>query len=405
MKAADPKRNLFLKSILSIIVVLIYSFNLLIMSSNRFFSFFNELNVGSIFIVIFIMMIGTLRIRIPKQIYFYVIMIAYYFISVMINHGGIMSAVQQTYIIIFVVTMYNCDFDRTSIIIATIANVIVWVMWIANSRQYGSIYLMSKKGVAFNSNTVSELLFFSYIVVILFSRLLPKNRKVVYTLKGNEIKHPHIFLQLVFLLITLWGLIQTQSRTSVIVFVLFNVLFFISPKVFNRKNVLIITGVILIGGLIFPIIYIALQSNYALINWVTKVTGKSLFTGREYTWMFLVRYLVSEKKALIFGLGQNSAIRLADFLMNVHNSYLAYLMFFGIIGLILFMIFILFLVNDICDGLETSCRDFCLSCIFATWVVLIILYTETIAVWPVFVIIPYFIMCIGGNKALQRTSL
>ena len=79
-------------------------------------------------------------------------------------------------------------------------------------------------------------------------------------------------------------------------------------------------------------------------------------------------------------------------------------MFFGVIGLILYFIFVMFLVNDICDGLETSNREFFLSCIFATWVVLIILYTETIAVWPVFMIIPYFIMCIGGNRSLQKAD-
>lgn len=36
---------------------------------------------------------------------------------------------------------------------------------------------------------------------------------------------------------------------------------------------------------------------------------------------------------------------------------------------------------------------------------MIILYTETIAVWPVFVIIPYFIMCIGGNRSLQSAEI
>jgi hypothetical protein len=154
----------------------------------------------------------------------------------------------------------------------------------------------------------------------------------------------------------------------------------------------------------FPVFYLSLQNNYKIINWVKTVTGKSLFTGREYTWNYLFQHLIGNSKAIIFGIGQKPAIQLADFLTNVHNSYLAYLMFFGVIGLVLYFIFIMFLVNDICDGLETNNRDFFLSCIFATWVVLIILYTETIAVWPVFVIIPYFIMCIGGNRTLQNVG-
>ena len=71
---------------------------MLIMSSNRFFAFFSGLNVGPIFILIFLLMIGTFSIRLPRQIYLYAIMVAYYVLAVIINHGGIMSALQQLYI-------------------------------------------------------------------------------------------------------------------------------------------------------------------------------------------------------------------------------------------------------------------------------------------------------------------
>ena len=404
MQGSEVKRNLFLKNISSILIVLIYSFNMLIMSSNRFFAFFSGLNVGPIFILIFLLMIGTFSIRLPRQIYLYAIMVAYYVLAVIINHGGIMSALQQLYIIIFVMAMYNCDFSRTSLWIATLANLFVWVMWIVNGKQYGSVYLSTQKGLSFNSNTVSELLLFSYIVVTIFSKFLFNKSRVVYIFHGREIKHPHLVFHVLFFAITLWGIWQTESRTSAIVFIIFNILYLISPKKLNRKSVLIITAVILAGGLIFPVFYLSLQNNYKIINWVKTVTGKSLFTGREYTWNYLFQHLIGNNKAIIFGIGQKPAIQLADFLTNVHNSYLAYLMFFGVIGLVLYFIFIMFLVNDICDGLETNNRDFFLSCIFATWVVLIILYTETIVVWPVFVIIPYFIMCIGGNRELQNTG-
>lgn len=157
---------------------------------------------------------------------------------------------------------------------------------------------------------------------------------------------------------TLWGIWQTESRTSAVVFIIFNVLYLLSPKRLNRKGVLIITAIILAGGLIFPVFYLSLQTNYKVINWVKAVTGKSLFTGREYTWNFLFQHMIGNRKSIFFGIGQKPAIQLASFLSNVHNSYLAYLMFFGAIGLILYFIFVMFLVNDICDGLETNNRNF-----------------------------------------------
>lgn len=404
MQGSEVKRNLFLKNISSILIVLIYSFNMLIMSSNRFFAFFSGLNVGPIFILIFILIIGTFSIRVPKQYPLYIVMVAYYILSVIINHGGLISALQQAYIIIFVMAMYNCNFTRASLRIVTAANLFVWIMWVINGRQYGSVYLSTLKGMSFNSNTVSELLLFSYMVVTIFSKVSSNKSHVVYLFHGKEIKHPYFILRVLFFAVTLWGIWQTESRTSAVVFIIFNVLYLLSPKRLNRKGVLIITAIILASGLIFPVFYLSLQTNYKVINWVKAVTGKNLFTGREYTWNFLFQHLIGNRKAIIFGIGLRPAIQLADFLTNVHNSYLAYLMFFGVIGLILYFIFVMFLVNDICDGLETSNREFFLSCIFATWVVLIILYTETIAVWPVFMIIPYFIMCIGGNRSLQKAD-
>lgn len=119
MQGSEVKRNLFLKNISSILIVLIYSFNMLIMSSNRFFAFFSGLNVGPIFILIFILLLGTFSIRIPKQLPLYIIMIAYFILAVIINHGGLMSALQQVYIIIFVMAMYNCNFTKSSLWIAT----------------------------------------------------------------------------------------------------------------------------------------------------------------------------------------------------------------------------------------------------------------------------------------------
>lgn len=404
MRGSEGKRNVFLKNVLSIIIVLIYSFNILIMSSNRFFSFFNGLNVGPIFVLIFLLLLGTFSIRVPKQLPLYIIMIVYYILAVIINHGGLMSALQQVYIIIFVMAMYNCNFTKSSLWIATAANLFVWIMWIINGRQYWSVYISTQKGISFNSNTVSELLLFSYMVITIFSKVLFNKSRIVYLFHGKEIKHPYLIMRVIFFVITLWGIWQTESRTSAIVFIIFNILYLISPKRLNRKNVLVITAIILAGGLIFPVFYLSLQTNYKIINWVRTVTGKNLFTGREYTWNYLFQHLSGNGKAIIFGIGQKPAIQLASFLSNVHNSYLAYLMFFGAIGLILYFAFVMFLVNDICDGLETGNRDIFLSCIFATWVVLIILYTETIAVWPVFVIIPYFIMCIGGNRSLQRAN-
>ena len=206
MQGSEVKRNVFLKNVLSIIIVLIYSFNMLIMSSNRFFAFFSGLNVGPIFILIFLLMIGTFSIRLPRQIYLYAIMVAYYVLAVIINHGGIMSALQQLYIIIFVMAMYNCDFSRTSLWIATLANLFVWVMWIVNGKQYGSVYLSTQKGLSFNSNTVSELLLFSYIVVTIFSKFLFNKSRVVYIFHGREIKHPHLVFHVLFFAITLWGI-------------------------------------------------------------------------------------------------------------------------------------------------------------------------------------------------------
>ena len=121
-------------------------------------------------------------------------MVAYYVLAVIINHGGIMSALQQAYIIIFVMAMYNCDFTRASLrIVTALANLFVWVMWIVNGRQYGSVYLSTQKGLSFNSNTVSELLLFQlHSGNNIQQSILFNKSRVVYIFHGKEIKHPHL---------------------------------------------------------------------------------------------------------------------------------------------------------------------------------------------------------------------
>src|SRR5699024_11826901 len=70
--------------------------------------------------------------------------------------------------------------------------------------------------------------------------------------------------------------------------------------------------------------------------YIQNITGKSLFTGREYIWLNTIN-LVSEKP--YFGYGMSA--RLPDLMMtkyDAHNTYLQITLETGYIGLILYLL-------------------------------------------------------------------
>lgn len=398
-------KNSKLRNIASALTVLIYCLNLLMMSHNSLFSIFNQINAGPIFFFILLLLLASRLIEIPSFCWTAFFMCVYSVICTQINHGGIMSAFQQVYIFIYLLMLFNCKFSKRIFKTIIVVNCFVWIMWIFQvslSKNYYLVWMNQGVGNTFNSNTVSELLVFTFITATNLSNILIRDKYTISFRKHIISKNPQRLFQFLMFLFTIIGVIRCDSRTSLLVLAIFFILDFIIPKkMWNKAGILLTTTLIIAGGILWPFIYVSLQNNYSIRNWVLKTTGKDFYTGRQWLYTVFFRTMGNNIKSWLFGYGQRTAINTSEYLTNIHNTYLGYILFFGIIGLALFIALLILIVKTVLDNLYDENRFICLECIFAIWTILITIYTETILIWPIFLMIPYFIIGFGTNESLQ----
>lgn len=397
----STKQDIALRRISAFGIVLLYCLNIIMMSSSRLFQLFNGFRFGIFYLIIVVLLLFTRTIKFPDYFKASIILIVYCFIAIRINHGGVNSAIQQVYVLALFLAIYNCKFSKDILKLVIAANTFVWLMWMINSKDYFSIFISGSAGESFNSNTVAQLLLFTYCInCVLSQRMFFNNIHV--TLHDKPI-NVYKIIQFVLGIVTFIGITNCESRTSAVALLLFMALYFLPIKeILNQKRILIITTVIILGGIVWPIVYLSLQRVPAVSTFVYNLTGKSMYTGREWLWGHFFSYLGKDFSRWTFGLGQNTAYRMLRDLINIHNSYLAYLMFFGVVGLLLYIAFLYKSLLGICKYIDTPSRDFTINCIIILWIVLLTLYTETIVVWSSFLMVPYFMIALGNNQSMNE---
>lgn len=337
---------------------------------NNYFFYLNFL----VFILVFIMQY-RLNIKDFELIIFILLFIIYGLATLFITGGGFGSIIISVYSIIAYWAIKKSKLSDKYLIFITIFFIILNVYWVINSPGSYVNYILYKES-SFNSNTVGSVLLYTSIYSTIFIRKL--------NWKWSN------FLSLVIYVTSFWGIINTRSRGSLIVFLIFIILDSIFPKKIWRKRgfTLAVSFCIIIFGVMFTYIYLKM---YLLgINIVIPIINKPLFTGREIIWKNFYDLITQNYISLLFGLGSKVDLWKGQDL-NLHNGYLTVITNFGIIGFLMYYAFWIKQIRNIYRKGKLS--EYQVRLILVFLCVLLYGYIEVSILWHVMFFFNF--MCLG----------
>lgn len=354
------------KNIGNNILVLIIALNLLSFLDKKIFDIYESIfYYGNLLILIAVFVF--LRTKITKEeiinIMFMLIILIYSTFTLFITKGGFGSVITLLYSYFLLLNLYKFKYDNKNIKRLLIVLILVNFYWAYNSTDY---YIKSKfyREEYINSNTVGMLLMYTAIYIKIFLKKL--NAK------------SYKFLVMFIYIISLWSIINVQSRGALISLIAFIVLDNLTPKKIwkYRKNTLFVFVTIIFLGTIFPFLYINMYLSGK--DFLIPFVKKSLYTGRESIWVNFINLMGKKPISWLFGLG--SRVNLWDYgSLNLHNNYLAIIANFGIIGYILYYYFIILQINNIYKYKHIT--NVSISSIIGFLCVLIIGYVEVSTLW------------------------
>jgi len=156
-------------------------------------------------------------------------------------------------------------------------------------------------------------------------------------ISGNWIRAAVLIAVIYIQIIIVW------SATSVIVLVLFGLLFFVGKKELISK-ISLTTLFIIISILSLIVVSVGLLDRIpAISNFISHYLGKSAtMSGRTYIWSLSLSLI---KKHLLFGLGAGSHVLYHSRYYTGHNQYLNLMLEGGIPQLLLFVTLIIYITN------------------------------------------------------------
>lgn len=220
-----------------------------------------------------------------------------------------------------------------------------------------------------NPNTLGMYLMFTFM---LWDNL--------YHIK-NKWKYRILFV--LILIVTFKGMLNLQSRGTMVAVVLFLVLKSVPLKIFKSDLVFPIAMGIMVVCTVFPFIFLNLYKN----NFEFVFLGKSLYTGREKIWTTMFEQLNNTKRSWLVGLGSKAQIRVRHG-QNIHNDYFATIVNFGLIGFALHSTYMIGYLKRACDMLKSSETN-------RKWIymfiasVLMLGATETVTHWAAIFVFSY----------------
>ncbi len=371
--------------IASTAIILVYCVHCFFLSSNAFIWYVKgfHFSIMAFFYVLFLALFHRIKVN---EFRFLIVFVSYAVFSVFMNNSQIKSFVTFFYIALICTTFRNVILDKRLMWMILLTNFFVWLAWIPASQSYW----VSVFGTdAFNSNSVGVILFFTYSTMC----VLGKKIKIRWYKK----------LISIISVLTAMGIWGTRARLSMLMFLLFVMLYFWIPNsVWSKRRILIITLIILGIAFLVPSLYLSMGENYLIRQIVYEYTGKYFLSGRDLIWKGIYNSFSSSSGNLWFGFGSNTALGMfherAD---NLHSTYLQILWEFGLIGAILFCIFIFLWIKSALKASFDSDRQFLLGCIFTFWSVLLAAMGETMMVWGLMMPMCYFL--IGLSLAEFRT--
>ena len=212
-----------------------------------------------------------------------------------------------------------------------------------------------------NPNTIAIIIVFTALFLELYVDSHSKSKLV----------------KMIIYMLSLIALYQTQSRTSMIAYMLVLVLGMFVNKTIrkSRKIGMLIVVTVVAVGIVFPLIYTMLYF-YDVISYHTLFMGKRIFTGRQYIWLNLYEYLQVHTEAYLIGVGYNTEL-FSRGTFNLHNAYLMIFAQYGIPFLLVFLRYIYCSIKKMYDNVG-QISDLQFKCYQVIIYTLLVGVTETI---------------------------
>lgn len=319
---------------------------------------------------------------------FILFLVLYLPISVFFNNGGLGSVITLISTI-FMIYMYShiTLTDRTCrflVILSTVAIVYLFI------RSFGyALDFYYYKSYYLNPNTVGMCLIYFYMI-----------RSIVNQSKSKMHK---IETLLLFVLVVI-GVQNCSSRGSLLALLFFVVLNLVPKRVITRKNVILISIIIISLGILFPFVYLGLYRN----NVQFELFGKSIYTGRETIWNNMFELLDQSSLNWLFGIGSDEVL-MSGKELNVHNDYFSVIVNYGLIGLISYYGFVLAIIVKASKYVQNS-RFAKVSIIAFITSVLLLGFFEVTTLWSAMYPLSLFSIgtlygrCVVHGNGLERNK-
>ncbi|WP_138494814.1 O-antigen ligase family protein [Paenibacillus pinistramenti] len=269
---------------------------------------------------------------------FVMLFMAFGFVTLLITDGGFGSVLTPAYSVLTYWMIRRCGLDRRRIKLLLITLLVVHLYWDIHSVGLYDEFLANEQGTL-NSNTVGVVLLYSTIYISIFIRYLKW--------KGSG------GMLLVLYAVSIWAILNTESRGSLITLIMFIVFDTVLPKkVWRIKSfALLVSLAIIVLGVLFTYVYSSMYEKG--ISYSVPFTEKSLYSGREVIWGNFYREVGKDEVSIFIGLGSKADLWEGHEL-NLHNSYLTVITNFGFTGFILFFGFWLLQLNQLYSRISLS---------------------------------------------------
>lgn len=313
-----------------------------------------------------------------KSLIIFCLLMLYVTITFFLNDSGIGSIITLLSALLLTILISNIKISLSeNKIIFTIFTIFFFYLLIISPNHYQK-YLQNI-GYTFNSNTIGMLILLTSIYCSIYAKLIFKKSSNIYSW--------------IFLLLGIKGIINCNSRGSLVGIFLFVIIDKLVAKKLWMKNkflIKLLNSLLISAGFLFPCLYIWMYKNNIYISF--ENIDKQFFTGREVIWINFFNEIGLDLKKWLIGIGSKANFY-EGHALNMHNIFLAILVNFGIIGSLFFWWFFTSQIKTVLN--KKTITEIEISFIFSFFAVLLVGYLEVTMLYPALFILSYWGFCMA----------
>lgn len=325
----------------------------IMLNTNSFFTLSIPIIINTILLLILLIINRETVITKNKFFFFLIIMNLIAALSIVINSGGIGSFLNLINFTMGIAIFSNISIKNENFKFLALLFLLIYVKMLLLSSHVWNDFLVGSTEI--NPNSVAQSLLLCYCIICIY-------------FKNKKNKHTSFFL-IPFTILTMMAIYKCNSRTILLalgVYIISTYMPIINK--FVVKHLQLILSILVIIGLIIPYVYVFLYQKGYSFN--IPFSDKTLYTGREQLWGYMLSSLNLNKLYYFIGVGTNYETTIGV-IGNYHNWYLGILYTFGIVVYIIYFGYLLDIVSKV-KKKEVS---------YAIITIFVIGFFETSALW------------------------